>query len=80
MFRKSAILASAMMVVAAPAMASAAPINPAASLSLAPTVRAGHTAKHHSDLFGASALIVVAVLVVVGVGAAAGAGAFSSSN
>jgi hypothetical protein len=58
-------MASAVSLMATPALA--APANPAASLSLAPSARAGSTSSHKSDLLGGAGLF--AVVIVAGVAA-----------
>ena len=83
MFKKIAAIASALMMTAAPVAASADPagaVNPAMSLSLAPASRAHGSSKHHSNLFGASALLVAVIVVAGGLGIAAAAGGFNSSS
>lgn len=81
MIRNSALALAATMMTTVPVAASAAPVSPTASLSLAPAARASSAGRHHSDLFGLSPLIFVAAVVVVGVGiGAAATNGFSNDN
>jgi hypothetical protein len=69
MFIKSLAMASAgLALVAAPVAATAASVNPASSLSVAKSVRAGTPTKKSSNLAGAS---VVPIVIGVGIVAAA---------
>lgn len=65
-FTKYLAAAAATSLAVAPAMA--APYNPAASLSLGKSVRAGSTSKHQNDLLGGGIIIAVIAIVAVGVG------------
>lgn len=70
--RSLAHLTVALAMVGAPVAASAAPtLSPAASLSVSPSIRAGASSRHNSDMFGsgifavAIAIGVIAIIVIV---------------
>lgn len=66
MISKIFMAAAATMLVAAPV--AAAPINPAASLSVSKSVRSGSSTAGKSELAGRSGGFIVAILAVVAVG------------
>ena len=76
----AAAMLTAVPVMAAPVVAADSAqtmTNPAASLSVANTLRAGSKAHHESQF---AFLLGALIFVAVGVGAAAAAGGFSSSS
>ena len=79
MIRTAFLLASAATMVMAPAVASAAPANPAASLSLDSGARAGSPGGHHNRLSGGTAGLF-AIGILAGIAAIIAVAASNDNN